>query len=78
MAIVLELDKTHAFRFSRNLYIDIICAVSSTIPRKASVRRMTSEGEARQTIKTSDLYSERCQLKQHAQSLRYRVTKQDV
>ena len=65
-----QLDKTHAFRFSRNLYIDIICAISTTIPRKASFRRMTSEGEARQTIKTSDLYSERCQLKQHAQSLR--------
>ena len=49
--IVLELVKTHAFRFSRNLYWYIICAVSTTIPRKASFRRMTSEGEVPQIMK---------------------------
>ena len=49
--IVLELVKTHAFRFSRNLYWHINCAASTTIPRKASLRRMTSEGEVPQIMK---------------------------
>ena len=48
---MLELVKTHAFRFSRNLYWPIICAVSTTIPRKASFRGMASEGEVPQIMK---------------------------
>ena len=50
--IVLELVKTHAFRFSRNLYWHINCAASTIIPRKASLRRMTSEGEVPQIMST--------------------------
>ena len=43
-------EKTHAFWLARNLYIDIR-AVSTTIPRKALFRRMTSEGKVRQIMK---------------------------
>ena len=52
MAIVLELDKTHAFRFSRNLYIDI-SSVPYQLPyqEKALFRRMTSEGEVPRIMK---------------------------
>ena len=45
-----EWDKTYAFWLARNLNI-VIWAISTTLPRKASFRRMTSEGEARQIMK---------------------------
>ena len=37
--------------FQKPIYCHIICVVSTTMPRKASFRRMTSEGEARRVIK---------------------------
>ena len=43
--------------FQKPIYWHVICAVSATIPRKASFRRMTSEGEARQIIKKHRIYT---------------------
>ena len=37
--------------FQKSIYWHIICAISTTIPRKALFRRMTSEGEVRQIMK---------------------------